>query len=73
MERILLSVNELSECLGIGRDKVYDILKSSDLEVVRLGRRTLITRRSVDAFIDRLACPSMHGDEWWPIRQREAA
>lgn len=55
MERLTLSVNEFCESVGIGRTKAYEILNSGELEVVRLGRRTLITKRSVDALLKRLA------------------
>lgn len=55
MERLTMSVNEFCESVGIGRTKAYEILNSGVLEVVRLGRRTLITKSSVDALLKRLA------------------
>lgn len=54
MEKLTLSVNEFCESVGIGRTKAYEILNSGELEVVRLGRRTLVTKCSVDALLKRL-------------------
>lgn len=39
---------------GIARTRVYELIGSRDLEVVKLGRRTLITRASADALVARL-------------------
>jgi excisionase family DNA binding protein len=58
MEKLTLSVNEFCEAVDIGRTKAYEMFAAGELEIVRLGRRTLITKRSVDALIERLACPS---------------
>ena len=58
MEKLTLSVNEFCACLGIGRTNAYKILAANEVEVIRLGRRTLITKRSVDALIERLALSS---------------
>ena len=61
MEKLTLSVNEFCEIVGVGRTKAYEILNSGELEIVRLGRRTLITRRSVEAMIGRLVFASAAG------------
>ncbi|CAH0356631.1 helix-turn-helix domain-containing protein [Sphingobium sp. CECT 9361] len=53
MEKLTLSVKEFCEAVGIGRTKAYEILGAGELEIVRLGRRTLITKRSVEALIER--------------------
>lgn len=67
MEKRTLSVNEFCECVGIGRTKAYELLAQGELEVVRIGRRTLITMRSVDALLERSASPSsMQSNELAP-------
>lgn len=40
--------------LGIGRTSVYERVKTGELAAVKIGRRTLITQASIDAFVDRL-------------------
>lgn len=39
---------------GIARTRVYELINSGDLQAVKLGRRTLITRESIDALVERL-------------------
>ena len=38
MERILLRPNEVTEMLGIGRSRVYEMLATGELPSVRIGR-----------------------------------
>lgn len=40
--------------LNIGKTKLYELLASGDLEAIRIGRRALVLRASIDAFVDRL-------------------
>lgn len=39
---------------GIGRSKLYELIKSHELELVKIGRRSFVTDASIDAFLDRL-------------------
>ena len=48
----LYSIPETSRRLGdIGRSKVYELVNSKRLKLVKLGRRSAITEESVDAVI----------------------
>jgi excisionase family DNA binding protein len=47
----LLSIPKVAKILGIGRSKAYDMAAKSELTVVALGRRRLIVRDSLEAFI----------------------
>jgi excisionase family DNA binding protein len=49
MERIFVSINEACEALGLGKTTIYSLINSGKLEVVKFGRRTLITAQSVRA------------------------
>lgn len=40
--------------LGVSRTRVYDLIKSGDLQAVKIGRRTLITHESIEALVARL-------------------
>ena len=46
-------VGEASRMIGIGRTKLYELIKAGDLETVKIGRATLITMRSLRRLIER--------------------
>ena len=48
---ILLSPEQCAELLGLGRSFVFKLLAEGRLESIALGRRRLIPRDAVDAFI----------------------
>lgn len=53
IERITVRVPRAAEMLGIGRTKLYELIADGEIDVVKLGRATLITMRSIEALIDR--------------------
>ncbi len=53
-ERLLLPINEAHWQVGVGRSKFYEYVASGDIEVVKVGRRTLIPQASLTAFVERL-------------------
>lgn len=53
--RVLLTVEQAAECLGIGRTSVYALLKAGQLHSVRLGRLRRIPMESIDAYVAHLA------------------
>ena len=42
-----------SQMIGIGRTKLYELIKAGDLETVKIGRATLVTMRSLRRLIER--------------------
>ena len=46
-------VGEASRMIGIGRTKIYELIKAGDLETVKIGRTTLVTMRSLRRLIER--------------------
>lgn len=50
---MLLPINETAKILGIGRTLLYRLIGLGELEVVRLGARTLVIRASIEALIER--------------------
>lgn len=44
---------DASRMIGIGRTKLYELIKSGDLGTVKVGRATLITVSSLQRLIDR--------------------
>lgn len=53
VERISYTVNETAEALGVGRDKVYELLHSGQLPSLNLGTRHLIRADALRAFLER--------------------
>ncbi len=51
---LLLTIDEAGRRLGIGRSLIYELLKTDQLEVVRIGRATRIPTDSVTALVQRL-------------------
>ena len=50
---MLITINDAAKMLGIGRTLLYKLINMGELEVVRLGSRTLVTRASIDGLVDR--------------------
>jgi len=48
---LLLSVEQCAEMLGVGRTFVYALLAKGRLESLKLGKRRLIPREALEAFI----------------------
>lgn len=52
-KRLTLDVVEVAELLGLGRNTTYTLLRSGRLRSVRVGRRLVIPRSEIDAFLAR--------------------
>ena len=52
-----VSVREAYRRLGIGRTKFYQLLNSGVIAAFKIGRRTLINRASLEAFIEHPPTP----------------
>ncbi|MGE3991900.1 helix-turn-helix transcriptional regulator [Pseudorhodoplanes sp.] len=53
-EEELLGIPALMKRLGIGRTTIFLLIEEGLLEKVKIGRRTLVTKSSVDRYIDDL-------------------
>ena len=49
--KVLLSVQEAAHLLSIGRSRCYDLVLGGELRSLKLGRRRLIPREALDAFV----------------------
>ena len=52
--RVLLTVEEAAELLGIGRTMAFALVRTGELESVQIGRLRRIRRAALDDFADRL-------------------
>lgn len=51
MDKLMLSPEEVAQALGVGRSKVYDLMRSDDLPSVKLGRTRRIRVADLETFI----------------------
>ena len=47
----LISIKDTSEILGVGSTKLYALIKEKKLEMVKIGRKSLIVSDSIDVFL----------------------
>lgn len=47
-----MTVIEMQEYMGASRNKAYDLIWSGEIDSYRLGRKLLVSRASVDAYIE---------------------
>jgi excisionase family DNA binding protein len=48
-----LSIEDAATQLGIGRTKVYDLIKAKELASIKIGRRRLIPTTAINAFVEQ--------------------
>jgi excisionase family DNA binding protein len=51
--RIAYSVNEAAAITGLSRDLLYDQMRTGRLAYLKIGRRRIITRQHLEAFLTR--------------------
>jgi excisionase family DNA binding protein len=51
MDRALLTPTEVTQILGIGRSKVYELLACGELPTVRIGRCIRVPKTSLEDWI----------------------
>ena len=54
MERLLLSPEEAAEVLGVGRSRVYDLMRRRELASVRIGKSRRVPVAAVRAYVELL-------------------
>ena len=50
----LLRLPDACRFLGLGRSKVYELISQGEIEVVKVGGRTLVPMASLQEFVRRL-------------------
>jgi len=55
VERLAYSVDEAAAITGLSRDLLYDQMRTGRLAYLKIGRRRIITRQHLDAFLNRNA------------------
>ena len=55
VDRLAYSVSEAAEATGLSRDLLYDEMRAGRLAYLKVGRRRIITRQHLEAFLTRAA------------------
>lgn len=53
-DRLLLSVEEAGEVIGVGRSTMYELLRSGQVESVRIGRCRRVPYSALVAYVEHL-------------------
>jgi excisionase family DNA binding protein len=53
LERLTVRIPTATEMTGIGRTKLYELIRSGEIETVKVGRCTLIVADSLKRLIER--------------------
>lgn len=61
-QRIVLTVEEAAERLGVGRTMVYALVRSGDIESIAIGRLRRIPIDALDEFVGRLRAVTHNHD-----------
>ena len=55
MDKLAYRIPEAVEATGLGRTTLYRLIKEGRLEAVKVGSSTLITRRALEDYLERLS------------------
>ena len=50
-DRLLLTIPEVAETLGLGRSKTYELVAAGKIESVSIGRSRRVPREAVERFV----------------------
>jgi excisionase family DNA binding protein len=53
-EKVLLTVPEAAERLGVGRSFLYSVIQRGDIDTVKLGRARRVPVIELNRYVDRL-------------------
>ena len=57
VEPICVKVNDAARMIGVGRTKLYELIASGEIEVIKLGKSTRITTASLHKLVMQRRAP----------------
>lgn len=60
MSTKILEIHEIQQILGIGRNKVYDLIRSGEISAFKIGREWKVTENAVKDYIKRQSTSNQH-------------
>lgn len=63
LERATITIEEAAQILGIGRAHAYELARTGELPVLRLGaRRLLVPKRALERLLENGSGPKLDGE-----------
>ena len=62
--KLLLSVEEAADLLGVSRSTMYDLMRTRTIASVRIGRCRRISLDALRAYVDRLPAETVDPITW---------
>ena len=53
VQPLLLTIPQVMQCMGLGRNKVYDLIQKEGLPVLRFGRAVRISHKALQEWLER--------------------
>ncbi len=53
IQRITVRVPEALTMIGLGRSKLYELIGDGDIEIIKVGKATLIVVESLHSFVEK--------------------
>jgi excisionase family DNA binding protein len=53
VQPLLLTIPQVMQCMGLGRNKVYDLIKKEGLPVLRFGRAVRISQKALQEWLEQ--------------------
>lgn len=57
------SIQEVSDLVGLGKTKIYAAIKSGELKARKYGKRTLVLKQDVEAFLNNLPRSNQNSED----------
>jgi len=54
-ERVMFTIKDATAAYSIGRTKLYELIGAGELNVIKIGKRTLLRRSDLEALLSRSA------------------
>jgi len=58
MEKILYTVSEAGDALGLGRTKIYELIELGKIESIKIGTSRRISKTALEDFAKKIATVS---------------
>ena len=55
LPKLLFTVEEAAECLGIKRTKMYALIKTGEIDTIQVGRLRRVRLAALESYVSRLA------------------
>lgn len=55
IERLMLSIDETAEILGIGESLMYRLSKTEGFPVTKIGSRSLVSKKALEKWVDKVS------------------